>query len=111
MVYRASGVLNFASGSLGAISAFLFFGRRDNHGVNWILALAVALSLGGAIGAATQLIVMGLLRRASLKVLFTSGYSSEAIIHHGQLDAGVLLLAKPYRKSDLARMRRAALAA
>ena len=50
-------------------------------------------------------------RRASLKVLFTSGYSNEAIIHHGHLDAGVLLLAKPYRKSDLAQMIRAALAA
>ena len=50
-------------------------------------------------------------RRASLKVLFTSGYSNEAIIHHGHLDAGVLLLAKPYRKSDLARMIRTALAA
>jgi signal transduction histidine kinase len=49
--------------------------------------------------------------RASLKVLFTSGYSQETIIHHGHLDADVLLLAKPYRKSDLARMIRAALAA
>ena len=58
-----------------------------------------------------QLADAALLRRESLKVLFTSGYSSEAIIHHGQLDAGVLLLAKPYRKSDLARMIRAALAA
>jgi signal transduction histidine kinase len=50
-------------------------------------------------------------QRASLKVLFTSGYSQETIIHHGHLDAGVLLLAKPYRKSDLARMIRTALAA
>jgi len=50
-------------------------------------------------------------RRAALKVLFTSGYSNEVIIHNGHLDAGVLLLAKPYRKSDLARMIRAALAA
>jgi signal transduction histidine kinase len=58
-----------------------------------------------------QLADAALQRRASLKVLFTSGYSNEAIIHHGHLDAGVLLLAKPYRKSDLARMIRAALAA
>ena len=50
-------------------------------------------------------------RRAALKVLFTSGYSNEVIIHNGHLDAGVLLLAKPYRKSELARMIRAALAA
>jgi signal transduction histidine kinase len=49
--------------------------------------------------------------RAALKILFTSGYSNEAIVHHGRLDAGVLLLVKPYRKSDLARMIRTALAA
>ncbi len=46
-----------------------------------------------------------------LKVLFTSGYTENAIIHHGRLDSGVLLLAKPYRKSDMARMIRRALEA
>jgi signal transduction histidine kinase len=58
-----------------------------------------------------QLADAALRQRAALKILFTSGYSNEAIIHHGHLDAGVLLLAKPYRRSDLARMIRAALAA
>jgi CheY-like chemotaxis protein len=48
-------------------------------------------------------------RRPSLKVLFTSGYSENALVHHGRLDAGVLLLPKPYKKSDLARMVRLAL--
>jgi PAS domain S-box-containing protein len=48
-------------------------------------------------------------RCPSLKVLFTSGYTENAIIHHGRLDSGVLLLAKPYRKLDLARMLRVAL--
>lgn len=47
--------------------------------------------------------------RAGLKVLFTSGYTENAIVHHGRLDAGVLLLAKPYRKPELARMIRTAL--
>jgi PAS domain S-box-containing protein len=47
--------------------------------------------------------------RPELKVLYTSGYPENAIIHHGRLDPGVLLLAKPYRKSDLARMVRKAL--
>jgi hypothetical protein len=50
-------------------------------------------------------------RRPSLKVLYTSGYSENAMIHDGYLDPGVLLLAKPYRKGDLARMSRVALAA
>jgi CheY-like chemotaxis protein len=48
-------------------------------------------------------------RRPQLRVLFTSGYTENAIIHNGQLDSGVLLLAKPYRKSELARMLRMAL--
>jgi PAS domain S-box-containing protein len=48
-------------------------------------------------------------RRPGLKILYTSGYTESAIVHHGRLDPGVLLLAKPYRKSDLARMIRKAL--
>jgi CheY-like chemotaxis protein len=48
-------------------------------------------------------------RRPDLKVLFTSGYTENAIVHHGRLDPGVLLLAKPYRKQQLAQMIRIAL--
>jgi len=48
--------------------------------------------------------------KPGLKVLFTSGYTENAIIHHGRLDSDVLLLTKPYRKSDLAGMIRKALA-
>jgi hypothetical protein len=48
-------------------------------------------------------------RRPELKVLYTSGYTENAIVHHGRLDAGVLLLPKPYLSSDLARMLRVAL--
>jgi CheY-like chemotaxis protein len=48
-------------------------------------------------------------RRGPIKVLYTSGYTQNAIVHHGRLDPGVLLLAKPYRKSKLARMVRTAL--
>jgi PAS domain S-box-containing protein len=57
-----------------------------------------------------QLVEEALKRKPSLKVLYTSGYTENAIVHHGRLDSGVLLLAKPYRKSELARMLRLALA-
>ncbi|MBR0757633.1 CHASE3 domain-containing protein [Bradyrhizobium jicamae] len=43
-------------------------------------------------------------RRAGVKVLYTSGYTENAIVHHGRLDEGVLLLTKPYRKAQLAKM-------
>ena len=50
-------------------------------------------------------------RRPSLEALYTSRYSQNAMIHDGRLGAGVLLLAKPYRKVDLAKMIRTALVA
>ncbi len=56
-----------------------------------------------------QLVDAALARRPGLKTLFTSGYTENAIVHHGRLDTGVLLLAKPYRKADMARMIRLAL--
>jgi CheY-like chemotaxis protein len=48
-------------------------------------------------------------RRPGLKVLFTSGYSENALIHNDRIDSDILLLSKPYRRSDLARMIRLAL--
>lgn len=48
--------------------------------------------------------------RPGLKVLYTSGYSENALIHNDRIDSDVLLLSKPYRRSDLARMIRRALA-
>jgi DNA-binding response OmpR family regulator len=39
-------------------------------------------------------------------VLFTSGYTDDAIVHHGVLQAGAHLLEKPYsRKTLLAAVR------
>jgi len=38
-----------------------------------------------------------------MKILFTSGYTDDAIAHHGVLDPGVAFLPKPYTSSNLAR--------
>jgi hypothetical protein len=37
-----------------------------------------------------------------VKVLYTTGYARNAIIHHGRLDAGVELITKPFTHSSLA---------
>ena len=48
-------------------------------------------------------------RAPAMRVLFTSGYTENAIVHQGRLDPGVHLLNKPYRRSDLATKIRLAL--
>jgi PAS domain S-box-containing protein len=45
----------------------------------------------------------------ALKVLYTSGYTENAIIHRGRLDPGVDLVSKPYRRRELAARIRAVL--
>lgn len=48
-------------------------------------------------------------RRPGLRVLFTSGYTANSIVHNGRLDPGVRLLTKPYTRERLAHMIRQAL--
>ena len=48
-------------------------------------------------------------RRPEIGILYTSGYTAEAVIHQGELDEGLDLLKKPYARADLARRVRAVL--
>jgi PAS domain S-box-containing protein len=41
-------------------------------------------------------------RRPELRVLFTTGYARNAIVHGGRLDAGVQLITKPFTRDGLA---------
>jgi PAS domain S-box-containing protein len=49
--------------------------------------------------------------RPNLKVLLTSGYALETLAERGSLPADAIIINKPYRKADLARHLREALAA
>ncbi|MGI8525545.1 MAG: ATP-binding protein [Pseudolabrys sp.] len=48
-----------------------------------------------------QLADEALRRKPDLKVLFTTGYTRNAIVHHGRLDAGVEMIGKPYSLGEL----------
>ena len=48
--------------------------------------------------------------RPGLKVLLTSGYALETLAERGRLPKGAVILNKPYRKADLAKRLREALA-
>jgi signal transduction histidine kinase/CheY-like chemotaxis protein len=56
-----------------------------------------------------QLADAALKRRPDLRILFTSGYTRNAIVHGGRLDAGVALIGKPFTYSGLAQKIRAVL--
>lgn len=50
-------------------------------------------------------------RMPQVGILFASGYTENAVIHHGRLDPGVLLLEKPFTRQALARSLKQALKA
>ena len=49
-------------------------------------------------------------KNPAVRVLYTSGYTQNAIVHNGKLDDDALLLSKPYRKDELARKLRSVFA-
>ncbi|MGA2191151.1 MAG: ATP-binding protein [Steroidobacteraceae bacterium] len=55
---------------------------------------------GGMTGAQVAAQARGI--KQDLKVLFTTGYARNAIVHHGRLDQGVQLITKPFCMADLA---------
>ncbi len=93
------GVLPAATGK-GALEIL-----QENPQVNLLLTDVVLP--GGMGGAALAGRVQELY--PGLPVLYMSGYTENAIIHHGRLDEGVRLLQKPFRRADLARQIRKAL--
>lgn len=56
-----------------------------------------------------QLADTALGRHPRLRVLYTSGYTENAIVHHGRLDPGIALLGKPYTRQALAHKLRTVL--
>jgi sulfate-transporting ATPase len=63
LIYRGSGVVNFAQGAIGMVGAYVVYLSHEG-GVATPVALALGVGLGAAIGAATHLLVMRPLRRA-----------------------------------------------
>jgi PAS domain S-box-containing protein len=71
----------------------------DNHPEICLLFTDVGLP-GGMNG--RQLVQEARSRRPDLRVLFTTGYARNAIVHDGRLDPGVELITKPFSQAALA---------
>jgi len=65
LIYRGSGVLNFAQGAFAMTGAYIFYEFQVQHGVSFGVAFCVSVVLTALLAAATQFIIMGPLRRAS----------------------------------------------
>jgi signal transduction histidine kinase/CheY-like chemotaxis protein len=50
-----------------------------------------------------QLAEQAIRQKPTLKILFTTGYTANAIVHHGRLDPGVELISKPFTYETLGR--------
>jgi PAS domain S-box-containing protein len=86
-----------AAGSAAAALEFLERGEK----IDLLFTDVVMPGLNGR-----ELVNRALQLRPNLKVLFTTGYTRNAIVHHGRLDSGVKMIAKPFGLDQLGRQLR-----
>jgi ABC-type branched-subunit amino acid transport system ATPase component/ABC-type branched-subunit amino acid transport system permease subunit len=95
LIYRGSGVVNFAHGAFAMCGAYIVYELRGRHGWDFIPALAVAAAVMAVVGVAVQLLVMRPLRSATplVRVISTLGVlavlQSIATIRYGGTDVQV----------------------
>jgi branched-subunit amino acid ABC-type transport system permease component len=65
LIYRGSGILNFAQGAFAMAGAYVFYELHFNDGFSFAVSFVLALLACGAIGAATHLLIMRPLRHPS----------------------------------------------
>jgi sulfate-transporting ATPase len=89
LIYKGTGVLNFAQGAFAMAGAYIFFELKVEHGWSTLTAFLVAVLLVMIMGALTHLLIMRKLRAASTlaKIIATLGVlailQGAASIHFG----------------------------
>jgi len=75
LIYRGSGVLNFAHGAVGVAGAYVYWELDARHGQSYAVALVCGVAFAALIGVLLHLLVMRRLRRASalVRVVATLG--------------------------------------
>ena len=89
VIYRGSGVINFAQGSFALLSAYMVFEMRTKHGLPLAAALPVAALVTALLGVLVHVLVMRPLRHASplARVIATLGVltvvTQAVLLHYG----------------------------
>ncbi|PYN34387.1 MAG: hypothetical protein DME01_15320 [Candidatus Rokuibacteriota bacterium] len=93
------GIAGYSVLSAGSPSAALEIARRHAGPIHLLLTDVVMPEMSGR-DLADRLVQS----RPGLKILYMSGYTDDAIVHHGVLDPGTVLLQKPFTPDRLTRM-------
>src|SRR5215510_4869723 len=72
LVYRASGVINFAQGQFGALGATIMSVLLVNNGLSFWVTLPIAIATGALLGGLTELGVVRRLFKAPRLLLFVA---------------------------------------
>ena len=80
LIYRGSGILNFAQASVGCVGAYVFYDLRDDYGWAGPFAFIIALLVSAGISAGFQIIVLRRLRGASPLVRLVSTLALFALL-------------------------------
>jgi ABC-type branched-subunit amino acid transport system ATPase component/ABC-type branched-subunit amino acid transport system permease subunit len=86
LTYRASRVINFSYGAMGALAATVGVELNLGHHVNWFICIVVALAVGGVLGFLTDLVFRWRLFTAPRLIVMV------ATIGLAQLFGGIQLL-------------------
>ena len=96
VIYRGSGVLNFAVGAIGMAGVFLQWDLHTRHGWAFLPSLIIGVAFSALIGAVTHTFVMRPLRRSSplVRVIATLGVlitlQAIAVLRYGSTPQFVL---------------------
>ena len=96
VVYRGSGVVNFAQGAFAAVGAYIFYTLHISHGLPTALAVVLALVVSGFVGLLMHVLVMRPLRNAPplTRVIATLGVMT-ALQQLGHLILGAQIILVP----------------
>ena len=96
LLYRATRVINFAHGEMGALGGALFAKVVIDYHWNYFLAFAAMLALGGAIGAVVELTVIRRLFRAPRLILLVATIGVAQLLFYAQAVLPGVETVKPY---------------
>lgn len=101
LVYRATGVLNFAHGAIGVAGTYLYYELSENQGWPTTAAFACGVLFAAAIGLAVHLVVMRRLRSASSLVRVVATLAVLAVLTAAfQLRYGASVIGVPSTLPD-----------